>query len=260
MSQANVEIAVRQFEIDGAADTWAEDVNLVLHGKFGAYTETRRGRIAVEEWFDDWFNQFGTDYRFEIEELRDAGDRVLVVARHHAHGGHSGVTVDQSGPFVFTMRDGKVSQIELWTEEQLELEGYSAEALGDMYARGNVSTEEFEAALERVVARDVDASSVRRVPRESHQGSRVPRGTDEEKPESGRDDRCGTCGSMTRTVEEWGQQATWCPGCQRYLDRVPRAEGGFAAAGGTTAIGYAESGPDLDDDGDVDGGLLDSLG
>ena len=126
MSQENVEVAVKQFEgtnardFAGVADTWAEDVNLVVHGKFGSFTETRRGKLAVAEWFGDWFNQFGTDYRFEIEELRDAGDRVFVVARHHAHGRHSGVTVDQSGPFVFTLRDGKVSHIELWTEDDRE--------------------------------------------------------------------------------------------------------------------------------------------
>lgn len=75
--------------------------------------------------------------------------------------------------------------------------------------------------------------------------------------------RCETCGSPIREVVEHGVSTAWCPGCARYVGPDPRhvaARAAGATAGGAFVAGYAETGPDSDGDGDVDGGLLDSLG
>jgi ketosteroid isomerase-like protein len=122
----NIEVAVKQFELTnardfaGVMDTWAEDVRLILHGDLGQLSSGASGKAAVGEWFGDWFRQFGPDYRFDIEEARDIGDRVLVIATHHGHGRHSGVTVEQRTAYVYTLREGKVCQIEVWAEEDRE--------------------------------------------------------------------------------------------------------------------------------------------
>jgi ketosteroid isomerase-like protein len=121
MSQENVELVVEQFEhtnardFAGVMDTWADDLTLVLHGDFAAFSSTPTGRAAVGEWFGDWFRQFGPDYRFDIEESRDCGDRVFVVASHHGHGRRSGATVEQRTAYVYTLDYGKVTRIEVWT-------------------------------------------------------------------------------------------------------------------------------------------------
>ena len=126
MSQENVKVAVKQFEgtnardFAGVMDTWAEDVTLVLHGDLGQLSNGASGKAAVGEWFGDWFRQFGPDYRFDIEEVHDIGDRVLVFAAHHGHGRRSGVTVEQRTAYVYTLADGKVCRVEVWAEGDRE--------------------------------------------------------------------------------------------------------------------------------------------
>jgi ketosteroid isomerase-like protein len=123
MSQENVEIAVKQFEgtnardFGGVMDTWADDVTLIVHWLAGQGSDTATGKAAVGEWFGDWFRQFGRDYRFDIEETHDSGERVFVLVTHHGRGRHSGVTVEQRVAHVYTLRVGKVTRIEVWAEE-----------------------------------------------------------------------------------------------------------------------------------------------
>jgi ketosteroid isomerase-like protein len=121
MSQENVAVVVKQFRDTNARDfpavmeAYAEDVVLVLHGeKAGILSPTASGKAAVGEWYGDWFRQFGRDYRFDIEESRGSGDRVLLVATHHGRGRDSGVPVEERWAYVYTVRDGKVSRVELW--------------------------------------------------------------------------------------------------------------------------------------------------
>src|SRR5207237_5830903 len=92
MSQDNVEI-VREIDERMNRRDWAailttfdEEVVLVVHESVGPNAGIFRGREAVGRWFGDWFLAFCKYYRFEVEESRCVGDRVLIVARHHAHG------------------------------------------------------------------------------------------------------------------------------------------------------------------------------
>lgn len=107
---------------------------------------------------------------------------------------------------------------------QLELEAESPEVLADMYARGELSREQFESAVDGAVKREAGESSVRRVTREAREGSRVPPGAAGAPPRATLPgQRCATCGSVTRRVEELGQRLTWCPGCHSYLGAAPVA-------------------------------------
>ena len=49
---------------------YADDVVLVVEEGFLS-TGTFEGKEAVGEWYGDWFRAFSSDYRFEIEELRE---------------------------------------------------------------------------------------------------------------------------------------------------------------------------------------------
>jgi ketosteroid isomerase-like protein len=119
MSQRNVEVVLKHFEDTNARrfaavmEAYAEDVELVMHGE-KLLARTASGKDAVGEWFGDWFRQFDRDYRFEVEEARPVGDRVLIVATHHGHGRGSGVPVEERWAYLYTVRDGKVSRVELW--------------------------------------------------------------------------------------------------------------------------------------------------
>lgn len=120
MSETNVAIVLKHFEDtntrDFAAvmDAYADDVTLALHGEVGPLSSAATGKAAVGEWFGDWFRQFDRDYRFDIEESRGVGDRVFVLATHRGRGRGSGVPVEERWAYVYTVREGTVSRVELW--------------------------------------------------------------------------------------------------------------------------------------------------
>jgi ketosteroid isomerase-like protein len=122
MSQENVEIVVGVFENTNARDfgavmdAYADDVVLALHGEVQPFAgEGAMGKKAVGEWFGDWFRTFDRDYRFAIEESRDLGDRVLVIATHHGRGRGSGVPVELQAGWIYTVRDGRISRCDMYT-------------------------------------------------------------------------------------------------------------------------------------------------
>jgi ketosteroid isomerase-like protein len=102
---------------------YAEEVTLVLHGDITSVTGrvAVAGKDAVGEWFGDWFRQFAPD-RFEIEEVRDFGDRVFVVATHHGRGRSSGVPVELWSSWVYTVCGGKACRLEAWGDREAALE------------------------------------------------------------------------------------------------------------------------------------------
>ncbi|HEU0023576.1 MAG TPA: nuclear transport factor 2 family protein [Thermoleophilaceae bacterium] len=135
MSRENVEVVLKQFTDTNARDfaavmeAYSEDVMLVMHGeKVGVLGRSAAGKAAVGEWFGDWFRQFGRNYRFDIEETRGVGDRVFLVATHHGRGRDSGVPVEERWAYVYTVRGGKVSRVELWGDR--DAREAALEALG----------------------------------------------------------------------------------------------------------------------------------
>jgi len=121
MSRENVEVVLKQFGDTNARDfaavmeAYAEDVTVEVHGeKVGVLGRTVAGKVAVGEWFGDWFRQFGRDYRFDIEESRGVGDRVFLLATHRGRGRDSGVPVEERWAYVYTVREGKVSRVDIW--------------------------------------------------------------------------------------------------------------------------------------------------
>jgi ketosteroid isomerase-like protein len=133
MSQENVDLVLGQFEavnardFDAVLDAWAEDVTLLTHGDLAGLVGVTghnavAGKEAVSDWYGDWFRQFARDYRFEIDQVHDLGDRVLIVATHHARGRTSGVPVTIRSGYLYTVREGKVSRMELWDDGNDALE------------------------------------------------------------------------------------------------------------------------------------------
>jgi ketosteroid isomerase-like protein len=130
MSQENVEIAVGYFEasdLASAIGALAEDARLVFHGRVRelAGAETISGKKAAVDWLADWFSRFDPDFRFEVEESCDLGDRVLVVTIHRAKGRASGVPISQTTANVIAVRDNKIVRHDFFDsrEEALEAAG-----------------------------------------------------------------------------------------------------------------------------------------
>lgn len=110
MSEGNVEIVRRAFayEMYGRGDRaqaealFAPDFvnNPIEDGPFYGLDSIRDN---IEHWASAW-----EDFEVEAEEFLDAGNRVVVTARHRGRGRKSGAVVDARFFVVYTLRDGKI--------------------------------------------------------------------------------------------------------------------------------------------------------
>jgi ketosteroid isomerase-like protein len=134
VSQADVDVVVDQFEavnrrdFEHAMSLYAEDVELFVDSRAFLEGGTFKGREVVGEWFGNWFRTFEHGYRFEIEEARDLGDAVLLVASHSGRGRTSGAEVHGRNGYLYRVRDGKIVRGEIYRsrEEALEASGSCA--------------------------------------------------------------------------------------------------------------------------------------
>ena len=114
--------AVNERDFPRAMDHYAEDVELVVDP--GAFLEggTFRGRDAVGDWFGNWFATFEPSYRFDIDEAREIGEVVLLIASHRGRGRTSGVEVARQTGYHYRLRDGKIMRVEIFASPAKALE------------------------------------------------------------------------------------------------------------------------------------------
>jgi ketosteroid isomerase-like protein len=131
MTQGNVEVVLAFFganDVRTAFEALADDVTFAFHGESRrlAGAEEISGKDATVRWMVDWFSRF-RDYRFEIDDTIDWGDRVLVVTTHEARGRSSGAPIRQRTAQVLTVRDGKIVRQDFFAsrEDALEAAGPS---------------------------------------------------------------------------------------------------------------------------------------
>jgi ketosteroid isomerase-like protein len=129
MSQENVEIVRKAiaYEYYGVGDH-AEavaifDPQVVLNPIDEAASS---GFDAMRADMERWASAFD-ELKVTVEEIIDAGDQVVVVAHHQGRGRASGVEVDTRFYEVYTLREGKVSRVDEYTEraDALEAAGLS---------------------------------------------------------------------------------------------------------------------------------------
>lgn len=136
MSQENVERIRRGYEtfnrgdLAGAAEGFDPNIEWVLHLNLPDTPpdETYRGREEVVRFWQTWRAAF-TDFRIELEEVIDAGDKVIVLAGVRGRGTESGADVKTpSFPQVWTFGDdGRPVRVEMYQSrvEALEALGLS---------------------------------------------------------------------------------------------------------------------------------------
>ena len=88
------------------------DLGGVYHGHEGV-------RSYWREWLSAW-----SDLRFEVQEVREAGDEVVALIHNQRQWGrHSGIEVAWPDyGLVFTIRDGKVVRWRFYPEQRMALE------------------------------------------------------------------------------------------------------------------------------------------
>jgi ketosteroid isomerase-like protein len=127
MSQENVELLRRALEYTGRT---GEILPEAVHPDIVLDVTTFRGAIlpgtfvGVEEvnaWLAEWLEGF-EGWSFDIEEVFDAGDRVVTIVRHQGKGKHGGPEVEMRFAQVWTFRDGLGARMELYADRNEALE------------------------------------------------------------------------------------------------------------------------------------------
>ena len=131
MSEENVEIvrrAVEAFEREGLEGSLRHYDPEIEWSTTGAWIEaaTYRGHEGVRRYFGHLDDEFD-DLRFEVEELIEAGDQVILTVRAGGRGKASGAAVELTMHAVCSLRDGMIVRMRNYADkaEALEAAGLS---------------------------------------------------------------------------------------------------------------------------------------
>jgi ketosteroid isomerase-like protein len=126
MSQENVEIVRLMYEawqrgdFEGSLSYFHPEVRWV-EPPDNPGGRTRQGHEGVAGAVSTWTGVF-EDYRYEVRELIDLGDKVLLTAWQSGRGKASGAPVSEENFCVFTLRDGKIIRQEMFRQRSQALE------------------------------------------------------------------------------------------------------------------------------------------
>jgi uncharacterized protein len=127
MSQENLEVVRNAFDAftrgdtDGVLQLCHEDISITQPPELPGVSRQQRGHTGVLEAFSIWPEQWD-DYYIEILRTADSGDYVVVTARTGGRGKQSGVEVKMEFAFVFTVRDQKIVELQIFMREDEALE------------------------------------------------------------------------------------------------------------------------------------------
>jgi ketosteroid isomerase-like protein len=75
------------------------------------YAGTEGAEAFLREWTATW-----DDWELNVEELRDAGEKVVALVRQQGRSRLSGLQVDMSFAQVWTIRDGKQARMDMYSD------------------------------------------------------------------------------------------------------------------------------------------------
>jgi ketosteroid isomerase-like protein len=132
MSQENVEIVRRGYEQFGATgrfvgETASPDFVWDM-SNFHGWPEQQayEGIAGAEAFLRDWAAAWD-DWELELEALHDAGDKVVGLMRQRGRSKSAGMPVDMSFAQVWTLRDGKGTKMEMFSDRDGALKAVGLE-------------------------------------------------------------------------------------------------------------------------------------
>jgi ketosteroid isomerase-like protein len=128
MSQENVEVVQSAFagfirgDTDAVLRLCAEDIVITQPPELPGASPHQYGHSGVLDAFAIWPEQWD-DYRIESPRfVADPGDHVIVAARTAGRGKQSGAEVEMEFAFVFTVREGKIAELQIFVGEDQAFE------------------------------------------------------------------------------------------------------------------------------------------
>jgi uncharacterized protein len=126
MSERNVD-ALREIYAEWGLGNWrprfdvyASDMEWGWSGEFPGLAGIAPDPVDRSDRLRQWLNEWD-DWRCEAERYLMHGDRVVVLARYRGRGKASGATVDTTGAHVWTLRDGQVVRLEIFSSREKAL-------------------------------------------------------------------------------------------------------------------------------------------
>jgi ketosteroid isomerase-like protein len=124
VSQENLDIIVRGYQHFATAGepVWDDfDEALVLRDHQSPDQGEYHGHDGWRRWIEDWSAAW-TEWNVDVEEIREAGDSVLVLIHHTARGHSTGMELDSHDGILYGFRDGKVVTVDYYTGRERALE------------------------------------------------------------------------------------------------------------------------------------------
>jgi ketosteroid isomerase-like protein len=118
MSQENVEVvrrgnaAFNRGDYEGFAESLHPDVEFRDRAHAADAPETLKGAQALLSLLSEWLGSFD-EFRAEISEYIEVGDKVVCVTRWTGRGKASDAAVDVSQVDVYQLREGKIVRVTL---------------------------------------------------------------------------------------------------------------------------------------------------
>jgi ketosteroid isomerase-like protein len=127
MSQENLDLLRRGYEHVGRTGAFPPEA---AHPDFvwdattfrgGMLPETCVGVDETNAWLAEWLEGF-EHWSLDIEEVFDAGDRVVTIVRQRARAKHGGPEVEMHIAQVWTFRDGLIARMNMYADREEALE------------------------------------------------------------------------------------------------------------------------------------------
>lgn len=77
--------------------------------------QTYPGLDGAKQFMTDWLEAW-EDWEIELEELHDAGDRVVAIVRQRGRSKATGLSIDMRFAQVWTLRDGLETRMDMYAE------------------------------------------------------------------------------------------------------------------------------------------------
>jgi ketosteroid isomerase-like protein len=117
MSEHNVEVVRRMYEARDSGDAAGAlaqfHPDVVVDATARGDTAIGHGREELTAIIAEWIGAFD-EWREEIEEMRDLGDKVYVVATQRGRGKESGVEVETRYALLYEVQDDKITRMTLF--------------------------------------------------------------------------------------------------------------------------------------------------
>jgi ketosteroid isomerase-like protein len=121
MSEENVEVVRRAYSEFLETGTFAREIAAsdfvwdMSHYDGWPEQQVYQGVEAAERFMQEWTSAW-VDWELQIDELLDAGDKVVALVRQRGRSKLTGIPVEVSLAKIWTLRDGKYARMDMYSD------------------------------------------------------------------------------------------------------------------------------------------------